>query len=80
MPIRKEIIHAVHELDLDELLKNLGLLEPLDKGELKCSICGKDISRENLGCFYAGENEVKVCCANTECFEKAMATRRSTHG
>ena len=80
MPIRKEIIHAVHDMDLEELLKNLELLEPLEKGELRCSICGKPISRENIGCFYAEENEVKVCCADIECFEKAMAGRRSAHG
>lgn len=80
MVIKKQIVRAVHDADLDELLANLGLLEPLGKGELKCGLCGKSITKEEIACFYAGEGEVKVSCTSVECFEKAMVKRKSLRG
>lgn len=77
MQIREEKIRAVHDVDLDKLMKNLGVLERFNNGDLRCSTCGKTITRENLGCFYAEENEVKVCCVDIECFEKVMNSRRT---
>jgi hypothetical protein len=76
LPIRKHVIHAVHDLDLDELLRNLGLLEPLKNGELRCNICGCQVNRKNLGCLYPNENDVRICCIKLSCLEKVMIQKR----
>lgn len=80
MAIKKQTVRAVHDADLDELIRNLGLLEPLGKRELRCALCGKSITKEDIACFYAEENEVKVCCKSIECFEKALESRKPLRG
>lgn len=67
-------ILAVHERDLDTFLKSLGLLEALEKQELKCAICGSIITRETFQCVYAENGEIKVCCNKLECY-KAVARK-----
>jgi len=70
--MKKHKIHAIHESDLDEFLKNIGLLDALENGKLTCDICGCKISRENFGCVYPTESEIKICCSKLECYEKAL--------
>lgn len=70
--MRKHIIKAVHEQDLRELLKSLGLSELMAKGELKCDICGAIVNLDNLLCIYPSKDEVKVCCKNPECYERVL--------
>lgn len=67
-------ILAVHEKDLDAFLKSLGLLEALEKQELKCALCGSTITKENFLCVYPENGEIKVCCNELECY-KAIARR-----
>lgn len=70
--MRKHIIRAVHEQDLGELLKSLGLSELIAKGELTCSICGSIVDLNNLLCLYPSQDEVKVCCKNQKCYEQVL--------
>lgn len=70
--MRKHVIRAVHEQDLEELLKSLGLSELMAKGELKCGICGSIVNLENLLCIYPSSDEVKVCCKNQECYKSVL--------
>lgn len=70
--MKKRKIHAVHERDLDEFLKNIGLFEALKNGRLTCDICGCQINRENLRCVYPVEGEMKICCSKLECYQKAL--------
>ena len=70
--MRKHTIRAVHEQDLGELLKSLGLSELMTKGELTCSICGSIVNLDNLLCIYPSREEVKVCCKNPRCYERVL--------
>lgn len=65
-------IHAVSDNDLDGLIENLGLVESLEKELLFCSYCGKKLSRENIGCIYPLENEIRLCCDTLSCLEKTL--------
>ena len=71
----KRIIHAVHERDLDDFLKNLGLLDSLVKKELKCSICGTVVSRENLRFIYPVGDSIGLCCDKPDCYDQIVAVR-----
>lgn len=73
--MRKEIL-AVHDYDLDNFLKSIDLLKPLQNGELECAICGKQIARENLGCVYSDGGEIKICCDNLECLVQVLEKKR----
>ena len=70
--MRKHTIKAVHDQDLGELLKSLGLSELMTKGELTCGICGSIVNLDNLLCIYPSKDEVKVCCKNLECYEQVL--------
>ncbi len=63
----KKELFAFHEQNLEEILKNLDLLEDFKNRKLKCSICGKIITKGNLGCIYPEKGKIKVCCADLKC-------------
>lgn len=66
---KKEIL-AFHEQDLEEILNKMELLERFKNKKLKCSICKKVITKENLGCIYPENNNVKVCCSDLKCLNE----------
>jgi hypothetical protein len=44
-----EAVDAVFDDELWKILSHYGLLEPLDRGELRCHISGVPLTRENVG-------------------------------
>ncbi|RLI74981.1 hypothetical protein DRP04_13970 [Archaeoglobales archaeon] len=71
--MEKITIKAVHDKDLEKFLAKLGLLEKIEKKELRCSICGEVITLENFLCVYPENGKIKVCCNKKECYEKVLA-------
>lgn len=64
-------LSVFHENNIEEILKQFKLWKKFENGNLKCSLCGSIISKENLGCiFLSRENTVNVACSNPECLEK----------
>ncbi len=71
------IVKGIHDSDLENILKKLGLYEKLAHGELRCAICGRRLSLENLGGLYKENGEVKLVCNRIECLvEAAERVRR----
>lgn len=68
----KEKIHAVSDSNLDHLIENLGLKEDLTSGKLWCHCCGTKLSRDNIGCIYPINSEIRLCCITIECLQKAL--------
>ncbi len=72
------IVKAIHDSDLEKVLKKLGLYERLVRGELKCAICGRPLTLENLGGLYHDNDEVKLVCNRIECLvDAAERVRRN---
>jgi len=75
------VVKAIHDIDLEEVLKKLGLYEGLLRGEFKCSICGCPLTLENLGGIYRENREVKIVCERIQCLveaaEKVRLARQS---
>lgn len=66
------VIKAVHDVDLERVLRRLGLYEDLVSGRLRCAVCGCSLSFENLGGLYRGrDGRVKLVCNRIECLVKA---------
>ncbi|MEB3862234.1 MAG: hypothetical protein GSR84_08460 [Desulfurococcales archaeon] len=58
-------------MDLERVLRRLGLYEKLARGELRCAVCGRSLSLENLGGIYKEDGEVKLVCNRIECLAEA---------
>ena len=64
-------VKAIHDNDLERVLKRLGLYEKLVRGELKCTICGRPLTLENLGGLYKENREIKLVCNRIGCLAEA---------
>jgi len=77
------VVKAIYDSDLEKILKKLGLYERLLKGELKCAICGRPLTLENLGGLYRENGEVKLVCESIQCLveaaEKVKLNRQLQH-
>ena len=65
------VIKAVHDVDLERVLRRLELYEKLAQGELRCTVCGRPLSLENLGGIYKEDGEVKLVCNSIKCLAEA---------
>jgi len=70
--MKKYKIRAVHSRDLDRFLESLGLLKPLEAGDLKCTFCGCQINRENFQCAFSFKGEIGISCDKPTCYERAL--------
>jgi len=75
------VVKAVHDTDLEKVLRKLGLYEKLLNGELRCAICGSPLTLEDLGGLYRMNGEIKLVCGRIQCLveaaEKLRAARQS---
>lgn len=66
--MRKKVeIKAVYDEDLGRILENLGILDQLIAGELKCAVCGCQVDLDNLGTIFPYDDKVGVSCDNDRC-------------
>jgi len=66
------VIKAVHDTDLEKVLRKLGLYDKIARGELRCSICGQKLSIESLGGMYRDEKrDLKLVCDRITCLVRA---------
>jgi len=68
----KVSVPAFFEEDLEAIAKKLGYYEALVRGEVKCFICGRQVSLQNVGAFIKTGEGVKVVCDSTTCLFKAI--------
>lgn len=74
---RQEKIHAIHARDIEAALRDLGLLQQLGDGSLKCAICGQPVTLGDIQCLFMQDDQVKVCCRKLDCFQQV--TTRTGH-
>ena len=65
-------IKAVHDKNLEQYLESLGVLDDVKEGKYLCSYCGKTITLDNLQCVYPFKDEIRICCDNPDCYQKAL--------
>lgn len=59
-------LNAVHDNDLEALLKKLNLLEKINNGELKCKFTKVIITLENLYSIFPEEGTIKLVADSPE--------------
>ena len=65
-------IPAIHEKDLKNILKELGLFEKLEKGELFCGNCDRIITWDNLFALKKIDEEIILFCDEIDCMENII--------
>lgn len=65
--LNNDILEAVHDNDIEELLESLGVLENFNNGEFKCKYCGDIMTKHNLSALFPDNEEVGFCCDKTDC-------------
>jgi hypothetical protein len=73
MTTLKDEMQAVHDDDLIDFLKSLGVYEDILAGKEKCFFCSTVISLDNIQCVFPYDNEIKFCCINDDCCSKFAA-------
>jgi hypothetical protein len=63
----REDIHAVHADDQEELLRQLGLLDAYQRGELRCWTCDKPVKSRGIGSIRLVEDQIRVGCGDLDC-------------
>lgn len=70
--MKKKEITAIHEQDLEIILKKLSLLDDFNSKRLKCNFCKRIITKDNFGCIYPENNQIKFCCSDLVCYKKII--------
>jgi len=66
------LVKAIHDSDLEKVLKKLGIYEKLVNGKYRCHICGVALSLDNLGGLYKENGEIRLVCNKIECLVEAV--------
>ncbi len=60
-------IFLVEDTALAEAMRSSGILNPVQRGEVKCCHCHDTISLENLQGWHRNKDKVYVFCKKTSC-------------
>lgn len=71
-------IPAIHDRDLETVLRDLGILEKVASGEISCSICGTPLTLDTIECIYMQGTELKLSCQQAECCKLVLNGPKST--
>jgi len=67
---QKQKINAAVQEDIEAILKNKGLWEPLQNQLIKCLICGEVITPDSIGALIIRNDSIYICCDNLDCLEQ----------
>lgn len=70
MKKKTQKVEAIHEKDLEKVLKSLRIYNRIVKGEMACFFCRNKITLENLQYIFSRNGEIVVSCNEKTCVEK----------
>jgi hypothetical protein len=70
-------IPAIHDHDLQTVLRDLGVLDKVLSGEKLCSVCGAPLTLDTIECLYVQDDELQLCCNRVQCCELVLNTTES---
>ncbi len=68
----KKILNAIHERDIDTLLKKLNLKEDFDNEKIKCKFCNTVINKKNIYSLFPESGNIKFVCDKPECVNQML--------
>lgn len=70
--LHREKVPAIHERDLELIIKELGMYEKISARELYCSICESPLTIDTIECLYMQEDDIKICCNKGSCYKSVL--------
>jgi hypothetical protein len=70
--MEKKTIKAVHDDDLEDVLKGLGIYNDFAYGKLKCAFCRDAITWDNLHSMFPYSGLVRCCCSKPNCVKDLL--------
>jgi hypothetical protein len=70
--VKKERITAVHDDDLIDFLRSLGIYEKVINHECFCYYCKAEVTIENTQGVFTKEGEILFCCNGISCYEMLL--------
>ena len=70
MATEKVTVTALLKKDLREYVKNLGLSQALEKGEITCEVCHDPLNLDSIGAIYYEEHMPKFTCSKMICYQE----------
>jgi hypothetical protein len=71
--MEKRTLKAVHDDDLEAVLKSLGIYRDLVQGKLGCAFCKDAISWDNLHSIFPDSGAIKCTCSRPDCVKALLA-------
>lgn len=65
-------IKAVHDDDIVELLKSLGVHDTVVNGQANCHFCRQTVSLDDISAVFPYQGEVAYCCSSTGCYRELL--------
>ncbi len=65
--MKKEILKAIYDDDLVNILSKIGEFSDVKAGKRKCKLCHTVITFDNISCIYPESGSVKYICSNQIC-------------
>lgn len=72
--MNRQAIRAVHDDDLEGVLRGLGLYRDFVNGRISCAFCREAVNWDNLHSLFPDSGAVKCSCSRPECV-KALLSR-----
>lgn len=66
----RAIIKAVHDDNLEQFLRNLGIYENLITEKIKCKFCNEILTLDNLSSVFPDSGSIKLTCDQPGCINK----------
>ena len=66
----RETLQAVHDIKLEQFLRNINRYDEVVSGRCKCKFCSKPISLDNISCIFPESGSVKFVCDDMSCIAK----------
>ena len=60
-------IRAVHDDELSDFLRSIGVLDAFEAGDLRCRFCDIVIDETNLHAIFPADNNIYVVCDKATC-------------
>jgi hypothetical protein len=67
LSMKNHKLEAVFDSDLESILKDLGMLDKLNNGSLRCYYCKEVISLSNLQYIFPKKGQIVVSCNKPDC-------------
>ncbi len=68
-------VRAVHDDDIENLLRDLGIFDDVLEGKLTCDVCDEQVTLAKVGAIFVRDGVVRIACTNEDCCAVAFAQK-----